>query len=496
MAEDGEIDRWRRYVPGNGSDDDLQALRALFAGYTEAEIRRRLNIPDLEADSMPPLDALIRLFHEGLYATEDELPADVLALLDRLGLIARDRECPGLVYSTATILRVAGELNVCDRGGAPDGSTYPLQPDVVYPPIFDNTCRYLAGLPSTPCEAMLEIGTGAGMGAILGARHARRVWATDINARAVLFARLSCRLAGLDNVTVLEGDLYSPVEGLTFDRIAIHPPWAPATQSEFIFGDGGEDGETIIRGSIERLPQFLLPGGRFYAMLLASDRQGEKFEERVRSWLGPGREQFDIAVAEFSRDSTHGFLAQNLAKGSISEGAIRFWLDLWKATATEAMVYGMMIVQRHQGEREPVTVRAQTGIDYSARHLEDLLDWEMLVRSPGAAEKLLASRPLVSPHSALKTTSRVHNGSFTTEAMALECSGPFRSVFACEWWLARVVGQCDGAKTWREHFESARTGSMIPETVTAEEFAGLLASLVRAGLVNFQTPGGAPGFQH
>src|ERR1017187_5911099 len=180
MAEDGEIDRWRRYVPGNGSDDDLQALRALFAGYTEAEIRRRLNIPDLEADSMPPLDALIRLFHEGLYATEDELPADVL------------------------------------------------------------------------------------------------------------FARLSCRLAGLDNVTVLEGDLYSPVEGLTFDRIAIHPPWAPATQSEFIFGDGGEDGETIIRGSIERLPQFLLPGGRFYAMLLASDRQGEKFEERGRSWLGPG----------------------------------------------------------------------------------------------------------------------------------------------------------------------------------------------------------------
>ena len=118
------------------------------------------------------------------------------------------------------------------------------------------------------------------------------------------------------------------------------------------------------------------------------------------------------------------------------------------------------------------------------------------MRSPGATEKLLAARPLVSMHSVLKTTSRVHNGSFITEAMALECSGPFRSVFACERWLAQVVGQCDGAKTWREHFESARTGSMIPETVTAEEFAGLLASLVRAGLVNFQTPGGAPGFQH
>src|ERR1035441_5942078 len=134
MAEDTEIGSWQRYAPGADSDEDLQALRALFAGYTEAAICRRLNIPNLEADSMPsaeklagmpigtPLDALIRLFHEGLYATEDELPAEMLTLLDRLGLIARDREWPSLVYSTAMIVRVAGELNVFDRGGAPNGS--------------------------------------------------------------------------------------------------------------------------------------------------------------------------------------------------------------------------------------------------------------------------------------------------------------------------------------------------------------------------------------
>ena len=370
MTAEGESYRWHRYMPSVCSDGDMQALRALLAGYTEAEIRRRLNIPNLEGYSMAyseefaatpvrtPLDALIRLFHDCLYASEAELPADTLGLLGRLGLIARDPELPGLVYATIAILRVAGELTVCDRAGAPDGSDYPLQPDLVYPPIFDNTLRYLASLPSTPSEAMLEMGTGTGIAAIMGARHARHVWATDITARAVHFAGLGCRLAGLDNVTLLEGGLYNPVEGLTFDRIAFHPPWVPAGRSTFAFGDGGEDGETIIRGSIEGLPRFLRPGGRFYAMVVASDRVAEKFEQRVRRWLGAAEDQFDIALTELARDSPNGFLAQNLARGSICERDIPWWIELWKATRTEAIVYGNLMVQRHESEREPVTSRA------------------------------------------------------------------------------------------------------------------------------------------
>ncbi len=340
-----------------------------MAEYTETEVARLLNSPNLEGDSMPweeelaalpaqaPLDALIRLFYQGIYVSEAELPADVLDLLSRLDLIAYDSTFDDLIYATAAIVRIAGELTLCDRSGAPDGSLFPVQPDFVYPPIFDNVRRYLASLPTTPCEAMLEIGTGTGIAAIVGARHARRVWATDITPRAVHFATLGCRLAGLDNVTVLEGDLYNPVEGLTFDRIAIHPPWIPASQSAYVFGAGGDDGESIIRGSIEGLPQFLRPGGRFYATLLSSDRAGDKFEQRVRRWLGAAEGQFDITVAELASDSLDGFLKQNLAKGTIDEKDVPGWIELWKVTRTEAIVYGHLIVERHEGEREPVTSR-------------------------------------------------------------------------------------------------------------------------------------------
>ncbi len=347
MTAEGEIPRWQRYVPRACSDEDLQALRSLLAGYDTSQ------------------GTIFQLFHECFWVSEEELPAGVLDCLERLGLIARDTVFPGLIYATAAILPVSGELIVCDRGGAPDGSDYPLQPDTVYPPIFDNTRWYLARLPATPCDAMLEMGTGSGIGAIMGARHARCVWATDIADRAVQFARLNCRLAGLDNVTVVEGDLYSPVEGLTFDRIVFHPPWVPRLQSAFVFGDGGEDGEAIIRGSIEGLPRFLRPGGRFYAIVLASDREGERFEQRVRRWLGAAgspqvlvdKDRFDVAFAELARDSPDGFLAHNLARGSISERDIPLWTELWKATRTEAMVFGHLVVERHEGEREAVTSR-------------------------------------------------------------------------------------------------------------------------------------------
>jgi SAM-dependent methyltransferase len=371
MTAQGEIHCWHRYVPSACQDEDVNALRALLARYPEVGI---VNVPNLEGDATPgseepdatltrpPFDGLAGLFHERLYVNEAELPNHAIDLLDRLGLIGRDPRFPGLVYATVAILRVAGELTVCDWDRAPDGSDGPLPPDFVFPPVFDNTLRYLASLPSTPCEAMLEIGTGSGIAAIMGARHARQVWATDITSRAVHFASLSCRLAGLDNMTVLQGDLYNPVEGLTFDRIAFHPPWVPSSPGSFAFGDGGDDGETIIRRSIEGLPKFLRPGGAFYAMLLGSDREGEKFEQRVRRWLGAAEHQFDIAVAEVNCVSPNEFLDQNLASGSIGEKDIPLWTELWKATRTEAIVYGHLIVQRHEDEREPATERGPSWI--------------------------------------------------------------------------------------------------------------------------------------
>ena len=215
---------------------------------------------------------------------------------------------------------------MCDRGEyAPDGTRSELPPDVVYPAILDTTRRFLQDLPDTACDAMLDIGTGTGIAALIGARSARHVWATDITARAVRFAEINRRFAGLDNMTVAEGDMYAPVEGLTFDRITMHPPYVPAKKSKFLYRDAGEDGEQIIRRAVEGLPEMLRPGGRFYSQQVATDREKETLEQRVRKWLGPGQAGVRCAGRRSQHPPPAEFLAESMVRSKARRKAAICW---------------------------------------------------------------------------------------------------------------------------------------------------------------------------
>jgi len=261
---------WFSRLPRLGTAEDFAALRRLFdrSGYGLEAIRRRLKIESLRDYSKPrpapvlvdALDALIALFFECGFVDEAKLgavlPPGSAALLDRMELLARDPQHPGQVFAPAAILPVSGYLTLCDRACGPDGVRRGVPSDVVYPPAFQTTESFLAELPDTPCEALLDLGTGAGIAALLGARHARHVWAADILPRAAHFAEFNRRLAGVENLAVVQGDLFAPVEGLTFDRIVIHPPYVPAKQAKHVFADAGDDGELVIRRAIERCLSF------------------------------------------------------------------------------------------------------------------------------------------------------------------------------------------------------------------------------------------------
>src|ERR1035437_2091384 len=99
-----------------------------------------------------------------------------------------------------------------ERVASPDRDPLPMTADAVYPAGIENTVAFMATLPETPCEALLDIGTGTGIAALDGARLARHAWGTDIAARSVQFAEFNRRLNGIENACVLMGDLYAPVE--------------------------------------------------------------------------------------------------------------------------------------------------------------------------------------------------------------------------------------------------------------------------------------------
>ena len=490
---------WHQTLPRLATREESAALRRLFedSGYTDKGITQRLNVDDLESYSSAsteprpmerPLDALIRLFYDCTLVEEEAvtslLSAADLALLESLELVVRHPVRQRMVYASAAILPAYGFLTVCDRGAhAPDGTTSELPPDVVYPAILDTTRRFLQSLPDTPCDAMLDIGTGTGIAALMAARSANHVWASDLTARAARYAEINRRLANLDNITVVEGDLYEPVEGLTFDRITIHPPYVPAKKSKFLYRDAGEDGEQIIRRAVEGLPDMLRPGGRFYSVQMAGDREGESLEQRVRKWLGPLQGEFDVVVGAHSIRPPADFLADRMVRANATDLEDRDLLELWAETKTKYLVYGTLLIERHSTPRPALTARTLSGKGYTGRHLDWLLDWQKKVAGADSTEMLLNARPSLTPDCSLHSVSRMRDGRFQMEEFVLKSQRPFHSTFRSEGWVTQVLSECDGMRTWREHFDRAKGAGLISERIPAKEFAGLLSLLVSLGIL-------------
>ncbi len=246
------------------------------ADFAEETIRRLLGIKELsEFRSVSPevadrnadgplLPLLIRLFLFSASfpraAVEEVIAPDLLAALTALDLLRLGNFAGGQGqgewwYAPVLLYPVDGFLIASDRHDSPDGSPFVPPPDIVFPAIFAGTLQFLRLLPPGPADAALDLCSGTGIAAMALGRTAGRAVAADITARATHFALFNRLLNGCANVAVVESDLYAAVAGETFDRIVAHPPYVPALDDRMIYRDGGETGESIVRGCVEGLPQ-------------------------------------------------------------------------------------------------------------------------------------------------------------------------------------------------------------------------------------------------
>ena len=111
------------------------------------------------------------------------------------------------------------------------------------------------------------------------------------------------------------------------------------------------------------------------------------------------------------------------------------------------------------------------------------MEWSTEVRDAASIERLMGSRPFLSPHAEMGVLHRVRDGHLVPEVFSLRSNRPFEAECVLQPWLAQVASRCDGQTTWREHFEKAKGDGMVPDRATAEEFLGLLEPLVSNGLL-------------
>ncbi|MCU0117765.1 class I SAM-dependent methyltransferase [Pseudomonas sp. B2M1-30] len=111
---------------------------------------------------------------------------------------------------------------------------------------------------TVPVQRAVDIGCGAGVGAVLIARAQpeAQVVAVDINPHALRLSAVNAGLAGTDNIAIYHSDLLASVEG-QFDLVVANPPYMNDQQQRAYRHGGGALGEAlsvrIVREALPRL---------------------------------------------------------------------------------------------------------------------------------------------------------------------------------------------------------------------------------------------------
>lgn len=106
-------------------------------------------------------------------------------------------------------------------------------------------------------DIALDLGTGCGFLALFCADKAKKVFATDVNPKALRYAKFNVQLNSVqDKIELFHGDLFGPVGKAKFDFIVSNPPPVPVPPGTpfFIHSDGGPDGLRVFDRILKQIP--------------------------------------------------------------------------------------------------------------------------------------------------------------------------------------------------------------------------------------------------
>ena len=116
---------------------------------------------------------------------------------------------------------------------------------------------------------------------------------------------------------------------------------------------------------------------------------------------------FDIAVFPIRLVSPDDFATRATAGSkTYTEDQYRF-KDLFKQLEIESLVYSVVMLQRKTTDRPTFTIRRQFGPRTGPSEIDWALEWETLVVSGEATERILQSRPKPNPETELRVLHRL-----------------------------------------------------------------------------------------
>ena len=399
-----------------------------------------------------------------------------------LGLLSRDESGENL-YATVLLYPVHGLVIASDREINPDGSVITGMTDLVFPAVYEGTLQFLRLLPELQGDA-LDLCAGTGIAAFVLSRRYRQSFALDISPRASAFGRFNQLLNGCENVEVLEGDLYEPVAGRSFDCIVAHPPYVPSLTLETVWRDGGVTGDLFVRRIIEGFPTYLRPGGCAMMLTQAVDTNDGVFEERIRKWLGAAASEFDIIFAN-KLDRSPEQVLQLLFKKGPDPAAATLGEEFRRAGVVN-MPYGALFMRRISPSPNQASwaIRPKLSLDTTGADFQATFALHDRVSRPHFVSDLAQAKPRLAPRLEVTVTHVVYEGSLVPAEYIFETDRPFAKRAQFDQWAVPLFMRFDGALTVKEIYEVARAEEEeIPEEFGLQDFILLVTRSIEAGFL-------------
>ena len=465
-------------VPDGSDTGGLRELRAALelAGYTAERVEERLGTGELSArpvdtdvhrrrlDGDDAFDALARIFllgdalPTGRIEEAAGLPVDRLA---RLGLLeVRDGLAHGLVR-----LVPHGDYVLASDAGPESGGDVPFDhvPGIQAPSV---TLAKLAV--RRPGEAALDLGTGCGIQALLAAKHAERVVATDVNPRALGFAAFNMALNGIETIELRDGSGFDPVQEERFDLIVANPPYVISPDESYAYRDSAFPADELCRTVVAGAAAHLAEGGFAHVLVSWAHDPGGDWAAPLRGWVdGTGCDAW-LLHYRTSDPVSHaaGWLRPlGEADAPAHAAALDRWLAHLRELGVDAIGYGAVVLRRRSAPNwvrtDPLPLdRLEPASGHTLRVFaaQDLLE---RLDDEGVLGLRLA---LVAAHR-LDQTIVVGDGRLTVESQTLELTEGLRFAVGVDRHTVSLLPHFDGVRPLREVLEHA-SGTF---DLTAEE---------------------------
>jgi len=264
--------------------------------------------------------------------------------------------------------------------------------------------------PRAPVSTAVDLGCGCGIQTLYLLRHAERVTATDISARALAFTAFNAALAGTepDRLELIRGSLLEPLSGRAFDLIATNPPFVltpPAVREAGLpLMEYRDAGGPILPGLVAGLGEHLEPGASAVMLGNWEHRGAGSWRDAVAAWLPEG---LDAWVIERELQDPVEYATMWLRDGGLTperdpeafDAALEAWIDDFEVRDVRGVGFGYLIVHRPRHPREPWRLLEEvttSGQGVLGPHVAEVL--EVRERLAGLDDDAVADlRPLLAP---------------------------------------------------------------------------------------------------